>query len=687
MGDNIIYGSDSYGTFFDDASSETSLLNERYNRVMGKMSGSVVINVKRPIYQLDDLNEAYANGDADVVVTTKRKKVAKLKWSDAKSVVPAIDWLFTNYKWSEDFFKDFVAGFTVAVLNIPQGMAYAMLGNVEPTVGLYMAILPVIVYSLLGTSKHVSMGSFSVVCLMSGKVVNTYANGNFNLHHDGHAEPTTTTTAIYSPIEVATAVTLMVGLIQILMYVFRLGVVCTILSETLVSGFTAGAGVHVVTSQMKELLGIQIGRHSGMFQVVLTFSEIVNHICNVNLATVLVSCTTISLLLSYNLYLKAIINKRSIIPIPIELITIVIGTTMFQFTTFSKDYNIKLIGEIDRGLPDFKPPPVNLLMNVISESVIIAIVAYSVTMSMALLFSEKLKYSIDTNQELLAQGIGNVFGSFFSCLPFSASLSRSATQYSVGGKTQMASIVSAGLLVAVVLWIGHLFQPLPRCVLASITIVALKDILLQVRDVVHVWRTSKTDAIIWITTYATVVLVEIDVGLLAGVVVSLFFVFSRGIGTGVSVLGRIPDTDLYVDAKRYQRAIEVPGVRIVHYSGSLNVTNRHVFKEKVYKVLARYDGELAPITISINNGKETVVKTRCVIFDLSGMHYVDTSGLSVFAQVVDKLNAAGLTVHVAALSGTIYECLQSPGFGSLHFFPSVHDAVEYCKAQDNSCCS
>lgn len=316
------------------------------------MSGSVVINVKRPVYQLDDLNEAYANGDTDAVVKTKRKKVAKLKWSDAKSVVPAIDWLFTNYKWSEDFFKDFVAGFTVAVLNIPQGMAYAMLGNVEPTVGLYMAILPVIVYSLLGTSKHVSMGSFSVVCLMSGKVVNTYANGNFNLQHGGHGDhgesstittTTTTTTAVYSPIEVATAVTLMVGLIQILMYVFRLGVVCTILSETLVSGFTAGAGIHVVTSQMKELLGIQIGRHSGMFQVVLTFSEIGNHICNVNLATVLVSCITISLLLSYNLYLKAIINKRSIIPIPIELITIVIGTTMFQFTTFSKDYNIKLV--------------------------------------------------------------------------------------------------------------------------------------------------------------------------------------------------------------------------------------------------------------------------------------------------------------------------------------------------------
>lgn len=341
-----------------------------YSRVMGKMSGSVVINVKRPVYQLEDLCEGYGNGDADLEVTTKRKKVSKLKWSDAKTVVPAIDWLFTNYNWSEDFFKDFVAGFTVAVLNIPQGMAYAMLGNVEPTVGLYMAILPVIVYSLLGTSKHVSMGSFSVVCLMAGKVVSMYADDRGMLNAAGQdammasvamdeslatadavsqshiqtaAAAAAVTSVTYTPIEVATAVTLMVGLVQILMYVFRLGVVCTILSETLVSGFTAGAAIHVVTSQMKELLGVKIDRHNGMFQIVLTYYDIGNRIKDVNYATIAVSCITITLLLSYNLYLKDFINKRSLVPIPIELITIVIGTTLFQFTTFSVDYQIKLV--------------------------------------------------------------------------------------------------------------------------------------------------------------------------------------------------------------------------------------------------------------------------------------------------------------------------------------------------------
>lgn len=326
-----------------------------YSRVMGKMSDPVMINVKRPVYQLDDLPNCNANGDMGLEATAKRKKVSKLKWSDVKTVVPAIDWLFTNYNWSEDFFKDFVAGFTVAVLNIPQGMAYAMLGNVDPTVGLYMAIMPVIVYSLMGTSRHVSMGSFSVVCLMTGKVVSTYANANASANYI-NADSTAGTIVdqavslqphhedtVYTSIEVATAVTLMVGLIQILMYVFRLGVVCTILSETLVSGFTAGAAVHVVTSQMKELLGVKIDNHNGLFQIVLTYYDIGERIRDVNFATITVSFITVVLLLSYNMYLKAFINKRLFMPVPIELITIVIGTALFQFTTFSEDYQIKLV--------------------------------------------------------------------------------------------------------------------------------------------------------------------------------------------------------------------------------------------------------------------------------------------------------------------------------------------------------
>lgn len=343
------------------------------------------------------------------------------------------------------------------------------------------------------------------------------------------------------------------------------------------------------------------------------------------------------------------------------------------------------IGEIAQGLPEFRPPPANLLVAVISESVVIAIVAYTVTMSMALLFAEKLRYPIDTNQELLALGAGNVVGSFFSCMPFAASLSRSATQQSVGGRTQMAGLVSSALLVAVVLWIGQLFQPLPRCVLASITVVALRDILLQAGDVARVWRASRADAAVWLITYLTVILVEIDVGLLAGVGASLLFVFGRGSACAVTVLGRVPDTDLYVDVDRHRRAVEVPRVRVVRYAGSLNLTNRNAFRKKMHAAALNDRPAAAVMAVVADGGKDdTAARARCVVFDLSGMHYADTSGLSAFARLVDGLNEAGLSVYVAAPSGDVYDCMRSGGaFGSVTFFPSVHDAVEYFRNQDH----
>lgn len=138
------------------------------------------------------------------------------------------------------------------------------------------------------------------------------------------------------------------------------------------------------------------------------------------------------------------------------------------------------MGEIKSGLPGFEVPPLRLFPAVFVDACVIAVVSYSITMSLALLVSEKLKYPLDTNQELLAQGMGNVIGSFFSCLPSGASPSRSASQQSVGGKTQMASIVSAAIIVVVLLWVGAVFEPLPRCVLSCIVVVALKGIILQV---------------------------------------------------------------------------------------------------------------------------------------------------------------------------------------------------------------
>jgi solute carrier family 26 protein len=336
------------------------------------------------------------------------------------------------------------------------------------------------------------------------------------------------------------------------------------------------------------------------------------------------------------------------------------------------------MGEIKSGLPAFEVPPVKLFSAVFVDACVIALVAYSITMSLALLVSEKLKYPLDTNQELLAQGLGNVVGSFFSCLPSGASPSRSASQQTVGGKTQMASIVSAAIIVVVLLWIGVVFEPLPRCVLSSIIVVALKGLLMQVLNFPEIWRKSKTDGIVWIVTYLTVIMLDIDSGLLIGVVVSLLFVFVKGVLNEVHVLGRLPDTDLYVRLDLYGDAVEIPDVKIVRYAGSLNVINRYMFKRKLIEVTRDDD---TTVTVTVVDGKNPTGGRRpaqCVVVDMAALQYADAAGAKMLSESIESLVSDGLNVYLAAVPDSSLEFIRgSNGVKAVRFFPTVHDAVVY----------
>lgn len=150
------------------------------------------------------------------------------------------------------------------------------------------------------------------------------------------------------------------------------------------------------------------------------------------------------------------------LPVPIELFAVIVGTLMSRFLSLSENYSIKTIGHIPTGFPPFEVPSLSLAQDIIVDSFIIAMVSYTVSVSMALIFAQKLNYDVNFNQELLAMGAGNAFGSFFSCMPFSASLSRSIIQESTGGRTQIASLISCSLLTFVLLWIGPFFEQLPR---------------------------------------------------------------------------------------------------------------------------------------------------------------------------------------------------------------------------------
>ncbi|KAK3927833.1 Prestin [Frankliniella fusca] len=552
-----------------------------------------------------------------------------------RDVLPIVEWL-GRYKWREDLVGDLVSGFTVAVMHIPQGLAYALLGNVPPVVGLYMAFFPVLVYCLFGTSRHVSMGTFAVICLMTGHVVTAHTTGAAVLPVPA-ANATEPPPPLPSPVEVASAVALMVGAAQLLMWALRLGVLSALLSEALVSGFTTAAAIHVLTSQIRDLLGLALpAAPTGAFKIIVQWVDICTHIGTANVAAVVVSLVTMLLLTVNNEALKPWLSRRCPLPVPVELLVVIAGTLLSMGPGAPlAAYGLTPLGHIPTGLPAPAVPRPALLWAVAVESIPIAVVAYTIAMSLALIFATKNGYEVRPNQELLAQGASNVVGSLFSCMPVTASLSRSAVQEAAGCRTQLTSLVSCSLLTVVLLWAGPFFEPLPRCVLAAIIVVALRSMLLQVgvipRTLVSLsrsygaWpqgarererevkrtcyplaktplqygsgsplqvraapgyvRSSRWDGAVWLATFFAVVLVDIDVGLGVGAALSLVSLVCQGVQPVCHLLAPLPATDLYVDPALYGAAQRVPGVAIFRYAGVINFATRSAFRDNLYRLV------------------------------------------------------------------------------------------------------
>ncbi|ETN66025.1 sulfate transporter [Anopheles darlingi] len=638
------------------------------------------LTITRPVYQQEQLNDAYRYRKP------KRTKLHheltdRVRQIDSKTccstVFPLLTWL-PEYSWSRDLVRDLVSGCTVAVMHIPQGIGYALLANVPPVVGIYMAFFPVLVYFLFGTSRHNSMGTFAVVSIMVGKTVLAYTG---TTAEDGESEEQRTA------LQVATAVGFVVGIMQLIMCLCRLGVISFLLSDTLVSGFTTGAAIHVVTSQIKDLLGLTLPSVGSMFEIIKTYIEIFRQITSVNWAAIIISAITIVVLVFNNEYLK--VAKRSVIPIPIELIAVIAGTLLSKYLELQEKYAIKTIGNIPTGLPAPSLPDFSLMPSIIIDSFPVAMVGYTVSVSMALIFAKRENYEIGFNQELFAMGAGNVVGSFFSCFPFAASLSRSSIQYSVGGRTQIASVISCGLLAIVLLWVGPFFEPLPRCVLSGIIVVSLKGLLMQVTQLKGFWRQSPIDGIVWVLTFLSVVAFAIDIGLLVGIVLSICCIFFRSLKPYTCLLGNVANTDIYLDTSRYQGLIEYANIKIFHYCGALNFASRAAFKNRLCDTLG------INLTEEIKRRKQPDWKPssageqslKFLILDFTSLTSIDPSAIGTFKAMVREFELLQVTILTAGCQPPVVDNFLRCGLiGDIEkpycrLFTTVHDAVQHARSE------
>ncbi|KAM9506356.1 solute carrier family 26 member 6 isoform 7-T7 [Salvelinus alpinus] len=506
----------------------------------------------------------------------------KLKRS-VLSTLPVLSWL-PRYSVRDNGLGDLISGISVGIMHLPQGMAYALLASVPPVFGLYTSFYPVLVYCLLGTSRHISIGTFAVISIMIGSVTErlapdsdfTFLNGT-----NGTAVLDVTARDAYR-VQIAASTTVLSGLFQVLLGMVRFGFVVTYLSEPLVRGYTTGAATHVVVSQLKYIFGIHPARFSGPLSQVYILIDICRHLPETNIGALVVSLVALVVLIVVK-ELNSCYEKKLPLPIPIELIVIVAATLISYYGKLNSQYDVAVVGEIPRGLKSPSLPDVSLWGMVVGDAFAVAIVGYAINISLGKTFGLKHGYKVDSNQELVALGLSNTVGGFFQCYSVTASMSRSLIQESTGGRTQVAGVVSSVIVLITILQLGTLFEELPKAVLSCIVFVNLKGMFKQYLDIPALWKSNTVDLLVWLVTLVCTILLNLDLGLAASIAFSLLTVIFRTQLPRYSILGQVPGTELYLDTDTYEEAKEIPGITIFRSSTTVYYTNAELYLDALQK--------------------------------------------------------------------------------------------------------
>uniref|UniRef100_A0A8C7HS18 Solute carrier family 26 member 6, like 1 n=1 Tax=Oncorhynchus kisutch TaxID=8019 RepID=A0A8C7HS18_ONCKI len=624
--------------------------------------------------------------------------------------LPVLYWLPRYSIWDYGM-PDLISGISVGIMHLPQGMAYALLASLPPVFGLYTSLYPALVYFFFGTSRHISIGTFAVLSIMVGSVTERLApDRNFLVMLNGTNLTEVNITARDSyRVQVAAATTVLGGLIQVVLGLVKFGFVGTYLSEPLVRAYTTAAAAHAVVAVIAQLFGLSTTRFSGPLSLVYTLVEVCSKLPQTHLPTLAVSGVSMVFLIAAK-EINSAISARLPVPIPVELIMIVAATVISSYTHLNGNYTISVVGEIPSGLAAPRLPDASLFKEVMGDAFALAIVGYAISISLGKTFALKHGYKVDSNQELVALGLSNAVGGFFQCYAVCSSMSRSLIQESTGGKTQMAGMASAVIVLVTVLKLGPLFQELPKAVLAAIVFVNLKGMFKQYYDIITLWRSSKVDLVVWLVTWVSTLLFNLDMGLGASITFAVLTVIFRTQLPKYSVLGHVPGTEEVAQSVR-----EVPGITIFHSSATVYFANADLYLEalkgKVWEYLkGSKDPDCATLgamselqdgdTTTLGSSSEDTLSRELdkvslgslgkwtwdihsIILDLSTANFIDTVAIKTMRNIFHDFGEIDVTVYMAGCQMSVVEQLELGGFFSEsitkgRLFATVHDAVLHC---------
>lgn len=522
-----------------------------------------------------------------------------------KTFIPILNWL-PDYK-SEYLKDDFIAGVTVAVLLIPQGMAYALIAGLPPIYGLYAALTPQIIYAFLGTSRQLAVGPVAMDSLLVAAGLGALSIVDSNQY-----------------IQMAILLALTIGAIQFLLGLLKMGFIVNFLSKPVISGFTSAAAIIICLNQLRHILGISISQSN---KIHVFTSALMQSEAPINLHSLIIGIVSIILLI----LIKGWNSK-----IPSALVIVVIGICWITFTHQIQP-SVAIVGNIPDGLPNFSFPPLKwkIIKELIPISLTIALVAFMEAISIAKSIQEKHKtYEINPNQELLALGASNMIGSFFQSYPTTGGFSRTAVNNEAGAKTGVAALISALIVAIILTFFTDWFYYLPKSVLGAIIIVAVIK-LIDYKYAIRLYKIRKDEFLVLLITFIATLFIGITEGILFGIIFSFLLLVYRTSKPHYAFLGRIGSTNYFKNIKRFPDEVVLrDDLIILRFDAQLFFGNIHFFKKLVFD--------------SLNKNPR---KVKGFIINARSMNYIDSTAIEQLIDIIEKIQEKGIRVMLVGATG------------------------------------
>ena len=551
---------------------------------------------------------------------------------------------------------DLAAGLIVAILVIPQSLAYALLAGLPPQAGLYISIFPVLAYALLGSSMVQAVGPVAITAIMTYAVLSP-------ISPPGSSEY----------IMLAAILSLLSGFMLLAGGALRLGFLSQLLSRPVISGFISGSAILIIISQMRHLLGVSTHATSNSQLI----AELLGKVHASHQPTLIIGAVALLVLIFARNGLAGVLERvgarkelATFVVRLMPLLVVLMSTLLVVVFNLDHRYGVAAVGTVPAGLPGFEffIPRYDAIKQLIVPACVMTLIGMVQGITMAQALAIKRRERVNPNAELVGLGAANVVAAFYGGMPVGGGLSRSAINVAAGAQTPLASVVSALAMIGVVAGAAQWFERLPLAVLAASIMIAAWS-MIDVKSLRQAWAYDRADALALLGTAGGVLAFGLEAGIGLGIVLSMATLLLRVSTPHIAVLGRIPGSQHFRNIERYE-AETIPGVLFIRIDERL------------------FFGNLTAVEQRLNSELNRVPDTTDLVLVMSAVNLMDATAVEVFAELNADLCGQGIRLHLAEVKGPVQDRLQHSTLWrelSGEVFLSANDAFEKLRPQSAWC--